>query len=266
MNYFGNLGSRMPEKSKKIFISYSHQDSEIVERVLSSLRTSDVIDYFYEFFFDTEAIRIGGHIADSLATALKSSDYYVLFISESSQKSDWVKREIATAFELARKKELTVVPLLVQGAEVPFEFRGLLYVDFREDFTRAVRQLEGFFESEVTQAREVAKPNVAGLQPHPPPTACKDFLGVMRLGDLRQLLTRRLTNNDIKVVWFDVFNTRMEDEVGAVPLALSCVELLDRARRQEVLDQLLKGLCQNHPYLGKAAEQAWLSGVKDVER
>jgi hypothetical protein len=43
----------------------------------------------------------------------------------------------------------------------------------------------------------------------------------------------------------------MEDEVQVINVALSCVELLDRSRREESLDALIAAICSNHPGIDK---------------
>src|ERR1700737_48001 len=170
-----------------------------------------------------------------------------VLLSENSSKSDWVKREISLAFDLSKNKQLALVPMLIDNTEVPLEFKGLLYVDARRSFEEGLDKLIDFFSSQI-------KP-VFALDPgrYFNQKTCKPQLSGLELGDIRFLLTRRLTIEHIKVIWFDIFQARMEDEVNIQSLAQCCVELIDRSRREELLQKLVRAVCRNHPRLGELA-------------
>ena len=159
-------------------------------------------------------------MSDKIVEGLKGSDYYLVLLSENSSKSDWVKREISLAFDLSKNKQLALVPMLIDNTEVPLEFKGLLYVDARRSFEEGLDKLIDFFSSQI-------KP-VFALDPG-------------------------RTIEHIKVIWFDIFQARMEDEVNIQSLAQCCVELIDRSRREELLQKLVRAVCRNHPRLGELA-------------
>ena len=115
---------------KIVFISYSWNDKSVAERVRES------IPKLFDVWIDKERIRPGDSISKAIQDGLSGSDYYVLLISEQSNYSRWVQKEISTAFELANKKKLSVIPILLNNVEVPFEFKGLLYIDFRQSVAR----------------------------------------------------------------------------------------------------------------------------------
>jgi hypothetical protein len=97
---------------KVVFISYSWKDKSVADRVRESIPDQ------FEVWIDREQIGPGESVSKAILDGLNGSDYYVLLISENSVSSNWVKREIATAFELANKTKLSVIPVLLQGAEV----------------------------------------------------------------------------------------------------------------------------------------------------
>jgi hypothetical protein len=81
--------------------------------------------------------------------------------------------------------------------------------------------------------------------------ACNELLRHLSLGDLRYLASERLSLEEVEVVWFDLFNRRMSDEVKVRNLAISCVELIDRSRRTDVLVDLMDTLCRDYPFISK---------------
>jgi len=237
----------MAQKRKIVFISYSSANQAEAKQV------RDGIPNQFEVWFDEDKIKIGDDIGQSIAEGLDGSDYYVLLISEDSNKSTWVRREIATAFELANHKKLSVIPFLLQGATVPLEFRGLLYIDGRESLTHGIQKLKDFLLGQLSQVKRIdptklkyASENTFVQQI----MNCSDLLRSLSLGDLRFRISERLTMEEIEVVWFDLFNRRMVDEVQVKNVALSAVELIDRCRRNQQFFKLLDILCRNNPNIG----------------
>ncbi len=236
------------DQRKRVFISYSWKDASAAEQVRNSIPSE------FEVWFDKERIRPGEHISSAIQEGLNASDYYLLLISENSNQSAWVQREIATAFDLSQEKKLSVVPALLQGSDVPLEFKGLLTIDFRTSFADGLKKLRDFFQSQAAVIDDI-EPRHLMLKSEGDTVrkrlACNEALRDMSLGDLRYLVAERLSIEDVEVVWFDLFGRRMTDEVQVRNLALSCVELIDRSRRTDVIVHLLDKLCRSFPYIGK---------------
>ena len=237
-----------PGERKHVFISYSWKDASAAEQVRNSIPSE------FEVWFDKERISPGESISHAIQEGLNASDYYLLLISENSNESIWVQREIATAFELSREKKLSVVPAILQGSAVPFAFKGLLTIDFRTSFSDGLKKLRDFFQSQAAIIDDI-EPRHLMLKSDGDVVrkrlACNESLRDMSLGDLRYLVAERLSIEDVEVIWFDLFGRRMADEVQVRNLALSCVELIDRSRRTDVIVDLLDKLCRNFPYISK---------------
>lgn len=75
-----------------IFMSYSWMDAEIVHRVKRRLasRGRDV-------WIDFENLDLDAPLDDQIRQALRKSSCVLLFCSPNSQRSKWVKRELAWA-------------------------------------------------------------------------------------------------------------------------------------------------------------------------
>jgi hypothetical protein len=199
---------------------------------------------------DTEAIEPGDHVSSKIEEGLTGSDYFLLVITDNSNESEWVKREIALATELSDKKNLTVVPFLAQKkTPVPFEFRGLLHIK-ADVLDSGLERLIDFFRAQMSRVGALDERIL--IQKTDDPAAlkrrlCQDKLRELELADLRYELSKRLTVDDVKTLWWDVFHCKMEDEVQVPNLRMSTVELLDRARREELLPKLIDLICRNHP-------------------
>jgi hypothetical protein len=226
-------GRLMSNSKKKIFISYSGKDKEEV------LQIREAIPKEFEVWIDEE----------ETANALTGSDYYVLVISENPTQSQWVIRELSYAFELAIKKRLSIVPLLLKQAEIPFELRGLLYIDARGSLSEGIEEVAEFFNAQIRAVSSLGPP-VAVRKSTPAQSrqlACSRALGNMELGDLRFHLSDRLGLRDVEAIWFDTFGRQMRDEVNVENPALALVELLDRSRREDLLSRLVDIICRNKP-------------------
>jgi hypothetical protein len=207
---------------KRVFISYSWKDSAIADEVRAAIPEQ------FEVWIDKEKIGVGDSISTAILEGLTASDYYIILISENSNSSPWVRREIALAFDLANRKNLSVVPVLLSQAEIPLEFKGLLYIDFRKSINDGLKALQKFFTSQETlishlepKHKMLKSESDAGRQR----LKCNEQLREMSLGDLRYLVADRLAIEDVAVVWFDLFSRRMNDEVQVSSLSLACVEL-----------------------------------------
>jgi hypothetical protein len=235
---------------KKIFISYNHKDQLKALKVLERLLA---LEPAYKVWFDRHIVATGERLADEIVKGLNGSDYYLLLISENSNASQWVKRELSFAFDLSKDRQLTLVPMMIDDAPTPLELRGLLEINARGDLLESgIDELIDFLKAQIKPGIPIEDQIPRGSPwMHGP---CEEELGRLDLGDLRFLLTKRLNLPDISVLWFDVFNETMENEVAVATLAQYCVALINRSRKEEILSRLYKTLCRNHPRLAALAK------------
>lgn len=81
------ITKKLPKK--KIFVSYSSQDREKVNQLISQIDTTA------NFWIDHVELGPGDKILDNITKNTRDSDYLILFLSKSSANSEWVKFEIA---------------------------------------------------------------------------------------------------------------------------------------------------------------------------
>lgn len=94
------------------FISYSSKDQTFVERLHNDLQGEGV-----RCWFAPEDIRIGDRIRPTIDQAIRLYDKLLLVLSEHSIDSDWVEKEVETAFEEERKrKRIILFPIRLDSA------------------------------------------------------------------------------------------------------------------------------------------------------
>ncbi|MFL9503486.1 toll/interleukin-1 receptor domain-containing protein [Rhodopseudomonas palustris] len=229
----------------KVFISYSWKDKSSAELIRNG-----ILNIGFDTWMDVDEIEPGHSISDAIVKGLKSSDFYLVIISEQSNASSWVRREIATAIELADAKKLTPIPMLLDDAEVPIEFKGLLYIDARKSLQAGIEKLLQYLRAQEETVEQIDRRMIVRKSDDPRIRAqreCQNRLRSLVLGDLRYYMSEKLTISDIQTLWFDLFGRKMEDETAITRVSLCTIELLDRARRENYFPDLLDLICRNYP-------------------
>ncbi len=88
-----------PKNFYSCFISYSSKDSSFAERLHSDLQNHGV-----RCWFAPKNLKIGDRIRQTLDKSIRTHDMLLLVLSENSIGSEWVEKEVETAFEEERKR------------------------------------------------------------------------------------------------------------------------------------------------------------------
>lgn len=80
---------------RKIFMSYSHLDSQSVTSMAEAFRMLGTVDYF----FDRHSLETGKDFEKYIEEYINSSDAFVLFWSENAAGSAWVEKEYMLALK-----------------------------------------------------------------------------------------------------------------------------------------------------------------------
>jgi hypothetical protein len=109
-----------------VFISHSHRDHEIVERIAAGLRQRGV-----DVWLDHDFVAPGEQWADKINEACEKSDAVLVILSGNTPDSRFQNSEIAFAIASQRHEpKKQVIPVLVDpSADVPFFLRNLVYCD-----------------------------------------------------------------------------------------------------------------------------------------
>ena len=88
-----------------IFISYSRKDEEYVTKLVESLENEG-----FEVWIDRELLT-GDTWTQVINHKIDTCDAFVIVMTDESQKSNWVRREVLYAIQEGKK----IFPLLLQG-------------------------------------------------------------------------------------------------------------------------------------------------------
>ena len=121
--------------SPYVFISYSRQDREFVERLSVALQRAGV-----ETWVDTQNIVAGANWEQEIKKGLLQADVLLYVASAHSGSSGWIELELQAY--LGGKGR--VIPIVIDDAgptSMPPSLRAFQWADFRGDFERATSQL-----------------------------------------------------------------------------------------------------------------------------
>jgi hypothetical protein len=120
-----------------IFISYSHENKEFVDKLALQL-----VDRNVYIWLDRWELNIGDSIVDKVQEAVDGASALLVILSKASVASEWCKRELSAGFlrELEENR-VVVMPVLLEDCDIPLFARGKLYADFRTNFDDGLRTI-----------------------------------------------------------------------------------------------------------------------------
>ncbi|MCI0489761.1 MAG: toll/interleukin-1 receptor domain-containing protein, partial [Blastocatellia bacterium] len=213
----------MSEQSNaRVFISHSSKDKNFVRKLADDLKRSG-----FKIWLDEIELKVGDSIVQGISDGLSDSDYLILVLSQDSVNSRWVREEWNAALmnELSGSGTI-VLPAMIEDVEVPFILKQRVYADFRQDYQTGLKALLAVLEQEITTGAGVMKKG--GTRGGD----CVTSLAAIRLADLRRLIRSRMNRSEVKGIWFDTLDTKMDDDMHGFPLDDCIIELLDRARKR----------------------------------
>ena len=102
-----------PARYYSCFISYSSNDDEFATRIYNDLKGQGI-----RCWRDKEELKIGDRIRPRIEQSIQEHDKLLLILSEDSIASQWVEKEVETAFEKERRNPVKTVlfPIRVDDA------------------------------------------------------------------------------------------------------------------------------------------------------
>lgn len=129
----------------KVFVSYSHSDSNFADRLVLDLLASDV-----PASYDKWLLRVGDSIVQKIAAEVSVADSVIALLSPASTQSNWVKKELALAMTgEVQTAGVKVLPAVIADCELPPMLADKLYADFRHSYYRGLRALLAALQPEV---------------------------------------------------------------------------------------------------------------------
>lgn len=121
----------------RIFISYSHQDKEIVDKIISRLEANG-----HDIWVDSRKVRIGDNITRKIEEGLTQAEALLVVVSHNSFRSKSVQQEFSTiALQQISKRESRILPVKIDSSEVPGYLADRLYLDLSENFDAGLDRL-----------------------------------------------------------------------------------------------------------------------------
>ena len=114
--------SKESAESTQIFISYSHNDTNLVEPVVRLLRVTDDL-----VFLDTDSIKPGKIWRQQIEAAIQAAELVVVFWCSHSKASEWVEKE----YLMAIQADKDVLPILLDATPVPDNLSAYQWIDFQ---------------------------------------------------------------------------------------------------------------------------------------
>lgn len=112
--------------TQRIFLSHNHKDKPLVEAVAIKLASIFGHD---QVFYDSWSIRPGDGIIDQMNKGLEAPEFVFFFVSASSLESGMVKLEWQNALYAATKGKTRLIPVRVDGSDMPAVLRQTLFID-----------------------------------------------------------------------------------------------------------------------------------------
>jgi hypothetical protein len=123
---------------KEVFLSHAHRDRKFVNRLVSALRGHGI-----QYWYSRSHLVGAQQWHDEIGRALARCDWFVVILSPSATKSEWVKRELVYALNDRRFKG-RIVPVLRSRCKhnrLSWTLGEFQFVDFTRDFEEGCRKL-----------------------------------------------------------------------------------------------------------------------------
>lgn len=125
----------------KIFLSHNHNDKPLVEAV--ALKLAGIFGHD-QVFYDSWSIKPGDGIIDQMNKGLEAPEFVFFFVSGSSLASGMVKLEWQNALYAASKGKTRIVPVRIDGSEMPPVLKQTLFIDMHTvGLEAAIAQIVG---------------------------------------------------------------------------------------------------------------------------
>jgi hypothetical protein len=194
----------------------------------------------------------GRRIVAGISAALQDADYLLIVLSKNSVQSPWVQNELnAALMDATSEQGIVILPALIDDCNIPILLEDRIYADFRTSFDDGINSLLRVFEQETLSAQSSEPVHQAAFAA----SNCKSKLATLKLADLRRRMSKRMSRDEVGVVWFDVFNTQMDDDMRGRTLVECVIELLDRCQKKGKLAEVIESLCADRPDLANDGER-----------
>lgn len=190
------------QESPQVFLSYSHKDVEFAKHLVSDLQNQGV-----RMWLADEQIKVGDNILDTIYKGISSSQWAIVLLSENILNSDYISKELLFALEEERKRDRPfLLPAIMGDIELPMELQLKHYVDFREDYSRALESILARIKpSKNLQLKHQSKSENKASKDivHLEQRESAYFVAIVGAGTAGLFAARELANQGVQVVLFN---------------------------------------------------------------
>lgn len=141
----------MSHSSKKVFLSYAHEDSEYAKRLYSDLKNNGV-----GVWFDQEDLLPGANWPYEIRNIIKKASYFLAVLSKNSiTKRGYVQKELKLAIDVLQEfpdSEIFLIPVRLDDCRpVSDELRHLHWVDLFADWDKGIFHLLRVLKKQATK-------------------------------------------------------------------------------------------------------------------
>ncbi len=146
-----------------VFLSYSHEDKGVAERVARALTSRGV-----EVWWDEGELAPGDSLVQKIfESGLGRASHFIVLLSPTSVRSSWVKEELGVATVKRIEELVRVIPVVIDDVDVPMSLRSLVRVDLRDDIDAGLGRLADAIQG-ISQKPSVGSASpVASMDPVP---------------------------------------------------------------------------------------------------
>jgi len=138
----------------QVFISYSRQDSKIVDKFSKTMEVQNI-----QTWLDRKGIQGGDQWRRQIVTAIENSDIFVITLSPNSVNSDNVRKEL----DLAESAGVPIIPVKIAPVKIPKEMKyqlaGLQVISLDVDFDHGMIDLRNAILKKTKKPKKEHKQN-----------------------------------------------------------------------------------------------------------
>ncbi|MBL7967917.1 MAG: TIR domain-containing protein [Prolixibacteraceae bacterium] len=148
---FSEKGKYLSSPKPKVFISYSHKDSDFVLELKQKLEKKDV-----EIHIDIEKLKYGDNIKDFISKTVRTTDYTIQVISINSLRSPYVMVEyLETQLYQTVEGEKKYVPIFIDLSI----FEDNTYIDLADDIQNEINGVNDYISKAITRNLQITPYN-----------------------------------------------------------------------------------------------------------
>lgn len=235
-----------------VFLRHIDEDRELAQNILSFLRQEC---RELKFWADCESSNVARVRANEILSTANEASVLLLLGTNTAFRMGSSQPETGVAAQKRLLDEMPLVILAFDPPHLPNALRNFQYIDCAAPKT-GVKDLAAFLRTEFQAANDrpwsVSRGEVHGGQAAKDAKAsCFDVLSAMSRCDLRYRIGRSIARPELAVLWYELFESRMDAEVPYLPAQNAALEMLLRGQREGLIPRLIQAICRDYPHIGR---------------